>query len=56
MHNVCDISPNQLSKPCLKDDRTAIEISEDEYQIGVETCKWNLHRRTLVEGLDAFEG
>ncbi|MCI06218.1 pectin acetylesterase [Trifolium medium] len=45
--NVCDIPLNQLPQPCVKGDRTAILIPEDEYRVGIETCQHNLHGRII---------
>lgn len=47
VNNVCDIPTSQLPMPCIKGDRLAIVILEDEYQKGVEACKHNLHGRIL---------
>ncbi|XP_058784901.1 uncharacterized protein LOC131659773 [Vicia villosa] len=45
--NVCDIPTNQLPVPCVKGDRLSIMIPEDEYILGLESCKHNLHGRIL---------
>ncbi|XP_058725921.1 uncharacterized protein LOC131597230 [Vicia villosa] len=45
--NVCDIPLSQLPIPCLKGDRLAIAIPEDEYKLGVEACKHHLHGRII---------
>jgi hypothetical protein len=47
LSNVCDIPLSQLPKPCVKGDRIAITIPEDEYLAGVEACKHNLHGRII---------
>jgi hypothetical protein len=47
LSNVCDIPLSQLPKPCVKGDRIAITIPEDEYLVGVEACKHNLHGRVF---------
>ena len=41
--NVYDIPLSQLLVTCLKGDRLAITIPEDEYNLGVEACKHHLH-------------
>ncbi|XP_058754626.1 uncharacterized protein LOC131627787 [Vicia villosa] len=46
-NNVCDIPLSQLPTPCLKGDRLAITIPEDEYALGVEACKHHLHGRVV---------
>lgn len=46
-NNVCGISLSQLPTPCLKGDRLAITIMEDEYALGVEACKHHLHGRVV---------
>ncbi|KAI5440249.1 hypothetical protein KIW84_025540 [Lathyrus oleraceus] len=38
---------SQLLVPCVKGDRIKIFIPEDEYHIGLEACKHNLHRRII---------
>ncbi|MCH81737.1 DUF4283 domain protein [Trifolium medium] len=45
--NVCEIPQSQLPQACLKGDRLAIPIPEEEYSAGVEACKFNLHRRII---------
>lgn len=35
VNNVCDIPLSQLPKPCVKGDKWAIFIPEEEYQLGV---------------------
>ncbi|MCH80720.1 DUF4283 domain protein, partial [Trifolium medium] len=47
VNNVCDIPESQFPKPCIKGDRWAIPIPEDEYIAGIETCKHNLHARII---------
>src|SRR4051812_21457015 len=47
VNNVCDIPISQFPTPCVKGDRLAIVIPEDEYQKGVEACKHNLHGRVI---------
>lgn len=42
-NNVSGIPASQFPIPCLKGDRLAIQIPEDEYKLGVEACKHNLH-------------
>ncbi|KAI5439779.1 hypothetical protein KIW84_025235 [Lathyrus oleraceus] len=43
VNNVCDIPLSQLPKSYVKGDRITISIPEEEYQIGLEACKHNLH-------------
>lgn len=45
--NVCDIPLSQFPTPCLKGDRLAITILEDEYKLGVEASKHNHHGRVI---------
>lgn len=45
--NLCDIPSSQLPQPVLKGDNLAIEIPEEEYVAGMETCKHNLHARII---------
>lgn len=47
VNNVCDISISQFLKPCVKRDRLSIVIPEEEYLLGVEACKHNLHGRVI---------
>lgn len=47
VNNVCNISISQLLVPCVKGNRLAIDILEDEYQLGLDACKHNLHGRVL---------
>ncbi|XP_058783255.1 uncharacterized protein LOC131657925 [Vicia villosa] len=46
-NSVCDIPLSQLPIPCLKGDRLAITIPEDEYKLGVDACKHHLHGRVV---------
>lgn len=46
-NNVCDIPLSQLPVPCLKGDRIAIQIPEEDYALGVEACKHHLHERVV---------
>ncbi|XP_058777596.1 uncharacterized protein LOC131651882 [Vicia villosa] len=46
-NNVCNIPLSQLPTPCLKGDRLAITIPEEEYALGVEACKHHLHGRVV---------
>ena len=48
VNNVCDIPLSQLSKLCVKGDRMAIVIPEEEYLLGLEACKHNLHGRVIL--------
>lgn len=45
--NVRDIHLSQLSTPCVKGDRISIYIPEEEYIIGLESCKHNLYWRII---------
>lgn len=45
--NVCNISLSQLSASCLKGDRLAITIYEEEYKLSLESCKYNLCGKIL---------
>src|SRR4051812_43341218 len=45
--NVCVIPTSQLPTPCVKGDRLSIMIPEDEYILGLESCKHNLHGRII---------
>lgn len=47
LSNICDIPSSQLPQPVLKGDNFAIEIPEEEYEAGMETCKFNLHARII---------
>lgn len=47
LNNVCDIPQSQLPKPSKKGDNFAISIPDDEYDKGMEACKYNLHARIL---------
>ena len=47
LNNVCDIPMSQLPKPSWKGDDFAIQIPDDEYDIGLEACKNNLHARVI---------
>lgn len=47
VNNVCDIPLSQFLKPCVKGDRIAIPISEEEYQLGLKAGKHNLHGRVI---------
>ncbi|CAK8542446.1 unnamed protein product [Lathyrus sativus] len=45
VNNVCNILLSQLLKLCVKGDMLAIVIPEEEYHLGLEACKHNLHGR-----------
>jgi hypothetical protein len=45
--NVCNIPLSQLPQPCIKGDRLAISIPDDEYLVGLNVCKHNLHGRVV---------
>ena len=41
--NICDTPQSHLPKPILKGEELAILILEEEYEVGLTTCKNNLH-------------
>ncbi|KAG4944010.1 hypothetical protein JHK85_048656 [Glycine max] len=41
-------SADTLPKPCVKVDAISIQITEDEYQQGLLSCKNNLHDRLIL--------
>jgi len=45
--NLCDIPSSQLPQRVLKGDNFSISIPEEEYLVGLETCKYNLHARII---------
>lgn len=45
--NVCDIPTSELPQPIIKGDGVSISIPDDDYVIGTETCKHNLHARII---------
>jgi len=47
LNNVCDIPMSQFPETTVKGNDHAISIPEDEYEIGIETCKHNLHARII---------
>jgi hypothetical protein len=47
LSNVCDIPLSQFPTTCVKGDRLAVEIPEDEYTAGMDACKHNLHGRIV---------
>jgi len=47
LSNVCDVPESQLPLPCLKGGNLAIEIPEEEWVAGVQTCKHNLQGRVI---------
>lgn len=47
MSNICDIPLSQWPKPCLKGDDRAIQIPDDEYEAGLETCEHNLQGKII---------
>lgn len=47
LSNVCDIPLSQLPKPCLKGNNVVIQIPDDEYEAGLEACKYNLQGRII---------
>ncbi|MCI06020.1 pectin acetylesterase, partial [Trifolium medium] len=48
LSNVCDIPLSQLPKSCVKGDNIAILIPEEEYVVGINACKHNLHGRVIL--------
>ncbi|KAK2409026.1 hypothetical protein QL285_044484 [Trifolium repens] len=47
VNNICDIPTSQLPKPCVKGNRIAIAIPEDDYEAGIDDCKHCLHGRVI---------
>lgn len=47
INNVCDIPMSQLPKTSVKGNHHAISIPEDEYELGMDNCKFNLHARII---------
>jgi hypothetical protein len=45
--NICDTPSSQLPKPTIKGDKFSISIPDDEYDLGMEACKNNLHARII---------
>ncbi|AES99308.2 DUF4283 domain protein [Medicago truncatula] len=45
--NVCDIPTSQLPQSVIKGDKVSISIPEDDYTVGLEACKHNLHARII---------
>ncbi|MCI50580.1 DUF4283 domain protein, partial [Trifolium medium] len=45
--NVCEIPLSQLPQACVKGDRLAIGIPEEDYMAGIDACKYNLHGRII---------
>jgi len=45
--NICDTPQSQLPKPVLKGEELAIQIPEEEYEVGLSTCRFNLHGRVI---------
>lgn len=46
--NTCDISNGQLPRHCIKGEAISIKISEEEYLVGLESCKNHLHSRIIL--------
>jgi hypothetical protein len=42
-----DVPTSQLPQPVLKGDNFSVSILEEEYMLGLETCKFNLHARII---------
>ncbi|CAK8538673.1 unnamed protein product [Lathyrus sativus] len=47
VNNIYDIPLIQLPNPYVKGDRIPISVSKDEYQLGLEDCKHDLHGRVI---------
>jgi len=47
LSNVCDIPHSQLPKPILKGDKFSIAIPDEEYDLGLDSCKNILHARII---------
>lgn len=45
--NICDTPSSQLPKPTIKGDRFSISIPDEEYDMGLDGCKNNLHARII---------
>ncbi|MCI01747.1 DUF4283 domain protein [Trifolium medium] len=45
--NVCEIPLSQFPQACVKGDRLAIPIPEEDYLAGIEACKLNLQGRII---------
>lgn len=45
--NVCDTPSSQLPKPTIKGDKFSISIPDEEYDLGLDGCKNNLHARII---------
>ncbi|MCH93321.1 hypothetical protein A2U01_0014270, partial [Trifolium medium] len=45
--NVCEIPLSQFPQACVKGDRLAIPIPEEDYMAGIDACKHNLHGRII---------
>jgi len=45
--NICDTPSSQLPKPTIKGDKFSISIPDEEYDLGMEACKNNLHARII---------
>lgn len=48
-----DIKLSQLPHPCVKGDALTIKISKDEYQLGLQSCRNNIHGRLFLSKGDA---
>lgn len=47
LSNLCDIPTSQLPQLVLKGDNYTIAIPEEEVDIGINSCKFNLHARVI---------
>lgn len=47
LKNVCDIPMSQLPQTTVKGKQVAISIPDEEYELGLEDCKNNLHGRII---------
>jgi hypothetical protein len=45
--NVCDTPSSQLPKPTIKGNKFSISIPDEEYDMGLNDCKNNLHARII---------
>lgn len=45
--NLCNIPSSQLPQPIIEGNNIFISIPEDEYWVGIEACKHNLHARII---------
>ncbi|XP_019433032.1 PREDICTED: uncharacterized protein LOC109339940, partial [Lupinus angustifolius] len=48
LRNSYDVGASQLPKPCIEGDSIAIKIPEEDYQAGLQRCKFHLHGRIIM--------